>query len=82
MPILGANVAGQRRYMTPQECANLQSLGDIRLPEFDTDAYRALGNAVNAKVVEAIAGPLVDGVHQPTRFDAPAGPLENLGAIA
>ena len=82
VPILGANVAGQRRYMTPQECANLQSLGDIRLPEFDTDAYRALGNAVNAKVVEAIAGPLVDGVHQPTRFDAPAGPLENLGAIA
>jgi len=82
VPILGANLAGQRRYMTPQECANLQSLGDIELPEFDTDAYRALGNAVNAKVVEAIAGPLVVGARQPTSFDAPANTIENLGAIA
>ncbi|WP_202879756.1 DNA (cytosine-5-)-methyltransferase [Ornithinimicrobium pratense] len=59
VPILGANLAGGRRYMTPRECANLQSLGDISLPESDLDAYKALGNAVNAKVVKAIAKPLL-----------------------
>lgn len=82
VPILGANLAGQRRYMTPQECAKLQSLGDIALPEYDIDAYRALGNAVNAKVVQAIAAPLVADVRQPKSLDASADPLESLGVIA
>lgn len=59
VPILGANLAGERRYMTPRECANLQSLDDLSLPDSDLDAYRALGNAVNAKVVKAIAQPLL-----------------------
>lgn len=59
VPILGAHIAGARRYMTPGECAELQSLGDIVLPESDLHAYKALGNAVNAKVVEAIAKPLL-----------------------
>lgn len=74
VPILGANLAGQRRYMTPQECAKLQSLDGIALPEYDIDAYRALGNAVNAKIVEAIAASLVADVYQPTSFDVPADP--------
>lgn len=82
VPILGANLAGQRRYMVPQECASLQSLDGINLPEVDTDAYRALGNAVNAKVVEAIARPLVAGVHRPTPFDVPTDLFENLGETA
>ncbi len=69
VPILGANLAGQRRYMTPEECAQLQSLGGIALPSYDLDAYKALGNAVNTKVVRAIAGPLL-GLSPPlTRFD-------------
>lgn len=59
VPILGANLAGERRYMTPHECAELQSLGEINLPESDLDAYKALGNAVNARVVRAIARPLL-----------------------
>lgn len=59
VPILGANLAGQRRYMTPEECAQLQSLDSIALPSYDLDAYKALGNAVNAKVVAAIAAPLL-----------------------
>lgn len=55
VPILG----WERRYMTPQECARLQSLDSIQLPESDIQAYKALGNAVNAKVVEEIARPLL-----------------------
>lgn len=68
VPILGANLAGQRRYMTPEECAQLQSLDDISLPSYDLDAYKALGNAVNAKVVGAIAGPLLGLSPQPTNL--------------
>ncbi len=82
VPILGANLAKQRRYMTPRECAKLQSIDDIELPAYDLDAYKALGNAVNAKVVAAIAGPLVGGLHAPTPFDLPADHLNTLGAIA
>ncbi|CAH0123312.1 DNA (cytosine-5-)-methyltransferase [Microbacterium sp. Bi121] len=59
VPILGKNIVGVRRYMTPRECAKLQSLGDLGLPESDLAAYKALGNAVNARVVRAIAEPLV-----------------------
>ena len=59
VPILGAEIAGVRRYMTPRECAALQSLGGIDLPESDLHAYKALGNAVNARVVRAIAEPLL-----------------------
>lgn len=61
VPILGANISGTggRRYMTPKECAELQSLGSIDLPASDLAAYKALGNAVNARVVRAIAEPLL-----------------------
>jgi len=47
------------RYMPKREAANLQSLGDIRLPELETAAFKALGNAVNAKIVQLIAERLV-----------------------
>jgi len=59
VPILGASLDGVRRYMTPSECAELQSLGDVVLPDNDLHAYKALGNAVNARVVRAIAEPLL-----------------------
>jgi DNA (cytosine-5)-methyltransferase 1 len=62
VPILGADIAGHRRYMTPGECAKLQSLDGITLPESDLAAYKALGNAVNARVVQAIAEPLLAGL--------------------
>lgn len=84
VPILGAKLAGERRYMTPRECADLQSLGEIDLPASDLDAYRALGNAVNARVVEAIAKPLLAGLAAPVVPRAPSVDVNNeiIGASA
>lgn len=71
VPILGAGIAGTRRYMAPAECAELQSLGGIELPDNDLDAYKALGNAVNARVVKVIAEPLLADLRT-TRTRTPA----------
>jgi DNA (cytosine-5)-methyltransferase 1 len=56
VPIIG----WQRRYMTPHECARLQSLDDLnQLPKSTTQAFHALGNAVNSSVVEHVARALL-----------------------
>lgn len=58
VPIIG----WQKRYMTPRECARLQSLDDLEeLPNSPTQAFHALGNAVNASVVELVARALLSG---------------------
>lgn len=50
----------ENRYLTPRECAKLQSLGDLAsLPASRTKAFQALGNAVNAQIVELIAAQLL-----------------------
>ncbi len=41
--------------MTPRECARLQSMASLELPEAPTRAYEALGNAVNVRIAEEVA---------------------------
>ena len=53
-------IAWEKRYMTPRECCILQSMHELEvLPSSDTNTYKALGNAVNVRLVEMIAESLL-----------------------
>jgi DNA (cytosine-5)-methyltransferase 1 len=54
-PIIG----WEGRYITKEEGLKLQSLEGLKLLENDNDAFRVLGNAVNAKLVKMIAENLI-----------------------
>jgi DNA (cytosine-5)-methyltransferase 1 len=52
-------IAWEKRYMTPRECAKLQSMESLEvLPDASTSAYKALGNAINVHVMSLVAGAL------------------------
>lgn len=53
-------IAWEKRYMTPRECAKLQSMESLKvLPTSSTAAYKALGNAINVRVMRLVAEALV-----------------------
>lgn len=56
VPIVG----WERRYLTARECSRLQSLKELKvLPTAAGPAFAALGNAVNADLVEKVAEQLL-----------------------
>lgn len=57
-------IAWEKRYMTPRECARLQSMDALRHLPVTTKAFKALGNAVNASLVEMIASALLSSTPQ------------------
>jgi len=64
-------IAWEKRYMTPRECAKLQSMESLKfLPDASTPAYKALGNAINVHVMRLIAQALTGNRHSGKRVEA------------
>lgn len=59
IPIIG----WEKRYISRNEGLKLQSLEGIYLPENDNAAFKALGNAVSAKIISLIAQNLIQVNH-------------------
>lgn len=75
VPIIG----WEERYMTPTECKRLQSMETLELPRSDSNAYAALGNAINVQVARLVAEALI-GNETPDQIPSQHDrPTESLG---
>ena len=73
IPIIG----WQKRYLNKEEALKLQSLEGLSLPSIDNAAFRALGNAVNAKIVKLIAENLLIEEKKPKHLNGFLKPYLN-----
>jgi DNA (cytosine-5)-methyltransferase 1 len=68
IPIIG----WEKRYITKHEGLKLQSLSGLKLPANDNAAFKALGNAVNSKIVRLIAEKLLNENNKPKKLNGAA----------